>query len=50
VTAADAYDAMTSRRSYRDALSKETAIAELKKGSGTQFAPAVVEAFLKVLA
>ncbi len=50
VTAADAYDAMTSRRSYRDALSKETAIAELKKGSGTQFAPTVVEAFLKVLA
>jgi HD-GYP domain-containing protein (c-di-GMP phosphodiesterase class II) len=50
VTAADAYDAMTSRRSYRDALSKETAIAELKKGSGTQFAPNVVEAFLKVLA
>jgi len=49
VTAADAYDAMTSRRSYRDALGKETAIAELKKGSGTQFAPNVVEAFLKVL-
>lgn len=49
VTVADSYDAMTSKRSYRDALSKEIAIAELKKNSQTQFSPQVVEAFLKVL-
>lgn len=46
---ADAYDAMTSDRSYRNAFPKEKAIAELKKCSGTQFDPAVVNAFLKVL-
>jgi putative nucleotidyltransferase with HDIG domain len=49
VTVADSYDAMTSKRSYRDALNKEVAIAELKKNSGTQFSPQVVEAFLRVL-
>ena len=49
VTVADAYDAMTSPRAYRWALSKEHAIGELKKNSGTQFHPKVVEAFLKVL-
>ena len=45
----DAYDAMTSRRPYREALSKEEAIMELKKHAGTQFDRKVVEAFLKVL-
>ena len=46
---ADAYDAMTSDRAYRPRLNKEKAIAELKKHSGTQFNPKVVDAFLKVL-
>jgi len=49
VTVADSYDAMTSKRSYRNALSKEIAVEELTKNSGTQFSPRVVEAFLKVL-
>ncbi len=47
---ADAYDAMTSDRPYRSAMSKETAIARLKAASGTQFDPQVVEAFLAALA
>jgi diguanylate cyclase (GGDEF)-like protein/PAS domain S-box-containing protein len=42
----DVFDAMTHERSYRKALSREKAIAELKRGAGTQFDPAVVEAFL----
>lgn len=45
----DAYDAMTSRRPYRRALSKKEAIKELEKSAGTQFDRKVVEAFLKVL-
>jgi len=43
---ADAYDAMTSARSYRTALSHETAIRELKRCSGTQFDPEIVLALL----
>lgn len=46
LTVADAYDAMTNDRSYRKALSKEEALAELIKNSGTQFDPEVVEKFL----
>ena len=46
---ADSYDAMISDRPYREALSEYDAIEELKKNSGTQFAPEVVQAFLKVL-
>jgi HD-GYP domain-containing protein (c-di-GMP phosphodiesterase class II) len=49
VSVADAYDAMTSCRAYRNALSKEEAVAELKKNNGTQFNPKVVEAFLELL-
>jgi len=47
---ADAYEAMSSPRSYRKIpLSKEKAILEIKKNSGTQFDPKIVEAFLKVV-
>lgn len=46
---ADAYEAMTAERPYRKAFSKEQAIAEIKKYSGEQFDPTVVEAFLKVV-
>jgi diguanylate cyclase (GGDEF)-like protein len=41
----DAYDAMTSTRPYRAAMSSEVALAELSRCAGTQFDPAVVEAF-----
>jgi putative methionine-R-sulfoxide reductase with GAF domain/HD superfamily phosphohydrolase YqeK len=46
---ADAYEAMRSDRPYRKRLSVENAVAELKKCSGTQFDPKVVNAFLKYL-
>jgi hypothetical protein len=46
---ADAYDAMKSDRPYRKALTEETAIQELKRGSGTQFEPKIVEVFLEIL-
>lgn len=45
---ADAFDAMTSDRPYRTALSTEEATKRIKIGSGTQFAPEVVDAFLFV--
>ena len=48
VTLADAFDAMTSERPYRKGLPLETAIAEVKRCSGTQFDPAIVEVFLKI--
>ena len=46
---ADAYDAMKSNRPYRKALTEETTIQELKRGSGTQFEPKIVEMFLEIL-
>ena len=49
VSIADAYDAMTSARSYRKPFKKEEALAELRKVSGTQFRPDVVNAFLRVI-
>nr|HET6905283.1 diguanylate cyclase [Ktedonobacteraceae bacterium] len=45
----DAYDAMTSSRPYRAALSAEVAQQELQHCAGTQFDPQVVDAFLQVL-
>jgi two-component system, cell cycle response regulator len=44
----DAFAAMTSHRPYQPALPEEFALAELRRNAGTQFAPAVVEAFLTV--
>lgn len=49
IAVADAYEAMTSTRPYRQAMSQEEAIEELKKYSGTQFDPKIVNAFLKYL-
>jgi putative nucleotidyltransferase with HDIG domain len=46
---ADAFDAMTENRPYRSSIGREFAISELRRGSGTQFDPRVVEAFLKVV-
>ena len=46
VALADVYDALTSRRSYKDAWSEEQAFEEIQKGRGTQFDPKVVDAFL----
>jgi diguanylate cyclase (GGDEF)-like protein/putative nucleotidyltransferase with HDIG domain len=46
---ADAFDAMTSDRPYRSALSHEDAIAELRRSSGAQFDPRCVAAFEEVI-
>ena len=47
VAVADTYDAMTTDRPYRKGLSKELAIKELRRCSGTQFDQEVVGAFVK---
>lgn len=49
IALADAYDGMTSDRAYRKGLPPEFAVEEIKKGSGSQFSPKVIEAFLKVI-
>jgi putative two-component system response regulator len=46
LSVADAYDALTSKRPYRDALSHEDAVAVLEESAGTQFDPVIVRAFL----
>jgi HD-GYP domain-containing protein (c-di-GMP phosphodiesterase class II) len=43
----DAYDAMTNMRPYRKGISKKEALEELKKNSGTQFEPKLVEEFVQ---
>lgn len=50
IAVADAYDAMTSDRPYRKALTKEQALVELSKFSNTQFDHNVVAAFIRLLA
>src|SRR4051794_25968283 len=46
VAVADAFDAMTSGRPYRAAISHQDALAELQRCAGTQFDPAVVAGFV----
>jgi diguanylate cyclase (GGDEF)-like protein/PAS domain S-box-containing protein len=46
---ADVFDALTHERSYRKAQTREVAIAELERGAGSQFDPAVVKAFLALV-
>ncbi len=46
---ADAFEAMTSDRPYRPAMSYQAAVAELEAGKGTQFDPVIVDTFLSVL-
>ena len=49
IAIADAYDAMTSERSYRSALSDEVVIGELRKNAGIQFAPELADVFIDKL-
>ena len=49
ITVADAYDAMTSRRAYREPLSQKEAVEQLLQNAGSQFDPQVVDAFLRAL-
>jgi putative nucleotidyltransferase with HDIG domain len=45
---ADCFDAMTSTRTYRKAMPLEVALADIRRCSGTQFDPALTEAFLNI--
>ena len=49
IAVADAYDAMTSRRSYREVLPQEKVREELEKGKGTQFDPVYADIMLSIM-
>lgn len=49
VAVADSYDAMSSRRIYRNQLSKQQIIAEFQQNKGTQFDPEITDIFLQLL-
>lgn len=49
IAVADAYDAMTSRRSYRSALPQEVVRSEIEKGKGFQFDPQIAEKMLDMI-
>ena len=46
---ADSYDAMTSNRSYRDALPQDVVRSEIMKGKGTQFDPQIADIMLQMI-
>lgn len=46
---ADTFDAMTSKRTYRDAMDVSVVKAEIEKCSGTQFDPNIAKAFIEIL-
>ena len=50
VACCDAFNAMTSDRSYRAALSEAEAVEEVRRGRGTQFDPLVVDALIETVA
>ena len=49
ISVADAYDAMTSNRSYRKYLPQDVVRSELVKGYGTQFAPEIAEKMIQII-
>ncbi len=48
LSVADSWDAMTSKRPYRKAMTDEEAIYEIQKNRGKQFSPVVVDSFMKL--
>ena len=49
VAVADSYDAMNSKRIYRNALEKDQIIEEFERGSGTQFDPVIAQLFVRLI-
>ncbi|MGH2331166.1 HD-GYP domain-containing protein [Thermoanaerobacter mathranii] len=49
ISVADAFDAMTNDRPYRKAMSPAEALEEIKRNSGTQFDPEIVDVFIGLL-
>lgn len=49
VAVCDSFDAMVSQRTYKDILSQEESINEIKKRSGSQFDPKIVESFVDMM-
>ncbi len=49
IAVADAYDAMASNRSYRDALPQETVRSEIERGRGSQFDPKIADIMLDII-
>ena len=49
IAVADAYDAMASKRSYRDVLPQKVVYEEIKKGKGTQFDPVFADIMLALM-
>ena len=50
VSVADTYDALTTNRPYRNKWEHDRAVAEIKRCSGTQFDPNVIDAFMRAFA
>ncbi len=49
IALADCYDAMTSERPYRKALSEEVVLSEIRNNAGTQFDPEIARIFIEKL-
>lgn len=49
MTVADVFDALMSKRQYKDSFSLEKAVEIMKEGSGTMFDPEIIECFLAAL-
>ena len=49
IAVADAYDAMTSKRSYRDVMQQDKVRLEIEKGIGTQFDPQFAKIMIEII-
>lgn len=49
IAVSDVWDALTSKRSYRDSLSKEEALVIMEKGRGNHFDPHILDIFMKIV-
>ena len=49
ISICDAYEAMTEERPYREPLTVEAALEELRRGAGSQFDPKLVELFVEIV-